>query len=138
MNFDFVEDTIDGDPIYRPKIPLTYKHNGSKFPAKALVDTGASVSVIPKWIAEELGLDLSGETQHVGGIGGGMEGITTTVRVVEIEGSNHTERIRSLRVAVPIKEGFVDELILGGKDFFINFKAKFDWKKAKVTLTKRR
>ena len=51
-----------------PSIPITLKGKDS-IDVVALLDSGADVSVIPKGIAEIIGLDLTGKKSYADGMG---------------------------------------------------------------------
>src|SRR3989338_543882 len=63
-----------------PSIPITLKAKQS-LDVVALLDSGADLSVIPKGIAEILGLDLSGKKSTADGIGGRVECIDSNVLI---------------------------------------------------------
>ena len=48
----------------------------------ALLDSGADVSVLPKGVAELLGIDLKGSKEEVVGVGGKVEAVETNVSIV--------------------------------------------------------
>ena len=59
--------------IRRPIIPIRVHANGLSVLTDALVDTGADVTILPMFVADRLGIDLSHapEMSLVGALGGG-------------------------------------------------------------------
>ncbi len=60
--------------IYRPTIKVKFKVRGSKnwLDVSMIVDTGADYTILPKWLANDLNVDLKADCErHItGGIGG--------------------------------------------------------------------
>lgn len=75
------------DGFFRPIIPVTFISNNNFFPYRALIDTGADLSVIHAEIAEILDIDLkTGRRHQFGGITGKGIGYIHTLNL-EIGGN---------------------------------------------------
>src|SRR3989338_1757626 len=119
--------------IKSPSIPIVLQGKGSKYSFVALIDSGADVSVIPKDVAELLGLDLSAKHEEARGIGGRVPAIQTNVNL-EI-GKPHENYNINLPVKVILNDG--DEeipVLLGRSGFFDKFIITFDQSKEIVSL----
>jgi hypothetical protein len=97
----------------------------------ALLDTGADETVLPRFIAGRIGVDLDPDTQaRFRGVGGHV--VTDTHGLVELEvGSGH----RALRW--PATVAFLDRgsLIFGHVGFLQYSTASFNGRRSHVTLT---
>src|SRR3989338_10459717 len=105
--------------IKSPSIPVVLSGVGSKYQFIALLDSGADISVIPKEVAELLGLDLSGKKEEARGIGGKVPAIQTKMNI-EL-GKPHEIHIHNIPVKV-ILDGKDEEIsiLLGSAAFFYN------------------
>ena len=117
--------------VRTPSIPITLIGEKESVDLIALVDSGADISVIPKEIAEVLGLKLEGEIEPAFGVGGTVPTIQTQVNVRV--GRQHED----YRFSMPIKVIMSDydlPPLLGRKGFFQEFIITFDERKEKVQL----
>lgn len=99
----------------------------------ALLDSGADISVIPKDVAELLGLDMTGETEKATGIGGKVPAVQTTLNI-EL-GKPHEMHQFNIPVKIILSDN--DEeipILLGRAGFFDRFVIIFDQKDEKVVL----
>jgi predicted aspartyl protease len=98
----------------------------------ALLDTGADETVLPRFIAGRIGVDLDPDTQaRFRGVGGHV--VTVTYGRVELEGGSG---FRALRW--PATVAFLDSggnPILGHVGFLQYFTASFNGRRGHVTLT---
>ncbi len=119
--------------IRRPIIPIRVHANGLSVLTDALVDTGADVTILPMFVADRLGIDLSQtpEMSLVGALGGGG-----SYRSFELE-----LELRRLPEAIRWKGqvGFADRemsfAFLETRGFFEFFKLTYDAKRELIDLT---
>ncbi|MBI3623559.1 aspartyl protease family protein [Candidatus Pacearchaeota archaeon] len=119
--------------IKSPSIPVMLSGTGTKYQFIALLDSGADVSVIPKEVAELLGLDLNKRKEEARGIGGIVPAIQTNMNI-EL-GKPHEMYSFNIPVKVVLSE--IDEeipVLLGRAGFFDKFVISFDQKEERVTL----
>jgi|SRR3989338_486334 len=119
--------------IKSPSIPVTLSGSGGRYQFIALLDSGADISVIPKEVAELLGLDLSGKKEEARGIGGKVPAIQTKMNI-EL-GKPHEIHSHNIPVKV-ILDGKDEEIpvLLGRAGFFDKFLITFNQKEEKVIL----
>lgn len=123
----------DDVEIKSPSIPINISGTGSKYQFIALIDSGADISVIPKEVAELLGLDLNKEKEEARGIGGKVPAIQTNINI-EI-GKPHEMYNFNIPVKVILSE--IDEeipILLGRIGFFDKFIITFNQKEERVIL----
>ena len=120
----------DGTNIKTPSIPILL--NGfEKFKTIALVDSGADISVMPKAIAELIGLNISGEITSAYGIGGRVDSVETKANITIEKGHEHYNFVMPIKVVL----GDYDfPVILGREGFFDKFVISFDQASEKVSL----
>ena len=120
----------DGTNIKTPSIPILL--NGfEKFETIALVDSGADISVMPKAIAELIGLNISGEITSAYGIGGKVDSVETKANITIEKGHEHYNFVMPIKVVL----GDYDfPVILGREGFFDKFVISFDQASEKVSL----
>lgn len=122
-----------GIEIKSPSIPVNISGSGSKYQFIALIDSGADVSVIPKEVAELLGLDLNKSKEEARGIGGKVPAIQTNINI-EI-GKPH--EIYNFNIPVKVIMSDMDEeipILLGRVGFFDKFIITFNQKEEKIIL----
>lgn len=120
--------------FYRPVIPIAFAAHGLSFPYRALIDTGADISIVHAEIAEQLGLNLSdGEQTGFGGITG--IGI----------GYKHNVAINIGDLVLPnVPVVFSDEIapqglgILGHEGLFDRLRLVFEYGKYEIEITQKR
>lgn len=125
------------DPVgesHAPMIPLLLKGDKKAVSVLGLLDSGADFTVIPKDLAEYLGLDLSSKREKVRGIGSVLEAIPSKVIVVVQKG----HEAYSLRVRCKVIESLDEDLpvLLGRIDFFQNFSITIDESGGTIKLKK--
>jgi len=113
--------------IYRPMAIVFFqnKKTGVFKPVSMLVDTGADYTLLPRFLAQSLGLDLNRDCQKLKTSGvGGQETVFFCKRKVEV-------RLGDWQREIPL--GFLDDdfipPLLGRHEFFETFKTIFDNKK---------
>lgn len=99
--------------------------------AEGVVDSGSDTVVIPKYIAELLGLSLSGVTESSRGIGGIVAAVSSSVTMALHQG---TERYRFTVPCKVLLSSTEIPVLLGQEGFFDKFKISFDLPKKKFSL----
>src|SRR3989344_2415684 len=118
--------------IKSPSIPITVWGVGQRFEFIALLDSGADLSVIPKDVAELLGLKLSGQKEEARGIGGKVDAVQTTMN---IELGKPHEKYTLTNIPVKVIFNHMDQeipLILGRAGFFDKLIISFNQKEEKI------
>ena len=119
--------------IKSPSIPLTLWGRGQRFEFIALLDSGADISVVPKEVAELLGLNLNGKTEEARGIGGKVPSVQTDINI-EL-GKPHEKYSFSIPVKIILKDDEEEfPILLGRAGFFDKFVIIFDQKEEKIIL----
>lgn len=114
----------------KPVIKLTFKgSNQTILDVIALLDSGADVSVIPKGLAEVLGLDFR-EKRTSKGIGGEIDVWNSSVNI-SMKGEHEPYKF-----LLPIQIANNDDIppIIGREGFFNKFKIMIDEDNQKITL----
>lgn len=119
---------FEKDGVYYPMIDVSLRRKGKSLTLKALVDSGASVSLFRPEIAWHLGIDiLKGKKVHLSGIGGRITGYKHFVNMVVGD-----KRFRGIVVfSHQFKASFN---LLGRSNFFVPFEIMFAEKKRLVVL----
>lgn len=117
-----------------PMIPLILKGNKRAMNFMGLLDSGADYSVMPKDLAEFLGVDLSAKPEHVRGLSEETTAIPAKINIVVQKGHEKYKLLVEFRVIKNADEDI--PLIIGRKDFFENFKITFNESEEKITLKK--
>jgi len=116
------------DKIYFPIIPVDLDYRQRMWSIKALVDSGATISIFKEEVAEELGLGIEkGEEIFLGGVGGRIKGFIHNLNL----------SIGGKRFKAPVvfsREFKVSINLIGRKKVFENFLVTFDEKNKKVKL----
>jgi clan AA aspartic protease (TIGR02281 family) len=112
-------------------IPLRVRIN-AKLDATFVLDTGASVVVLPQRLANELGIDASGWPESVVVTAGGLR---TVRRGLLDEVDLQTLRVRHVPCA--ISPDLPDGVGLLGLSFVSRFDVRFDAARGRITLTAR-
>jgi len=123
----------DGTSVRIPSIPVTLVGPRESIELIALMDSGADISVIPREVAEVLGLDLSGETESVFGLGGSVRAIPLQINMVIEKGHE------CYRLNIPIKvvlDKYDFPPLLGRAGFFEEFEITLNQLEEKICLKK--
>jgi hypothetical protein len=123
----------DGTVVKTPSIPILLSENKDSFQIIALLDSGADISVIPKDLAELLGLDLNKKPHKSFGIGGEVESIESGVKIT-IE--KDREKYEFKMPVLVILDEYSFPPLLGRDGFFEEFKITFEQTGQKVWLKK--
>jgi hypothetical protein len=123
-----------GSDIKTPTIPVLLKGKSSfRMKVYALIDSGADVSVIPKGLAELLGIEMPKETTSSFGIGGEIKTKNSKMEVsIKKKHEEHT-------FTVPVQIILDDNapIILGRAGFFNKFIISFDEENQKIRLKRK-
>ncbi len=135
MSFNFKYRPIilrGGSKIYRPLIPITFNGSKSSFDALAILDSGSDITIIPKEIAEVIGIDCKNENSISGISGSPIKAKEGKVNV--IFGKDREIYSFDIPVLIPDKEGLA--VIVGRAGFFQQFKITFDEYKERIEFRK--
>jgi len=114
------------EDIYYPIVPINFYTNSTPlFGAKALVDTGADLTLIPKTLGLDIGLKRT-QLQYIGGVGGRMGYYLNNINV----------GIADKKVIIPVAWSTQDTvpLLLGRKGVFDKFKFCFNDKSKEIVV----
>lgn len=113
--------------IYYPIVPIKfYSNSTSLFEAKAIVDTGADITLIPKTLGIDIGLKRT-HLQYIGGVGGRMGYYLNNINV----------EIADKKIKIPVAWSTQDTvpLLLGRKGVFDKFKFCFNDKSKETVIS---
>lgn len=134
MSFHFKYKAVilkSGSKIYRPLIPLRIKAKDS-FDALAILDSGSDTTIIPKEIAEVIGIEYKNDN-YISGISGIP--IKAKEGKVNIEfGKGREVYSFEIPVLIPEKENLA--VIIGRFGFFEQFKITFDESRKRIEFKK--
>lgn len=124
----------DRTEVKIPSIPIKiFGEKDISFETFALLDSGADISVIPKKLAELLGIEIEGEKTFAFGIGGRVECIERKITI------NISKGHENYTFSIPIKvilDNYNFPLLLGRQGFFEEFIITFDQGLQKIILKK--
>lgn len=135
MSFNFKYRPVilkSGSKIYRPLIPIKIKGSKSSFDTLAILDSGSDTTIIPKEIAEVIGIDCKNENS-ISGISGAP--LKAKEGKINVEFGKAREIYNfDIPVLVPEKENLA--VIIGRMGFFEQFKIIFDESKKRIEFKK--
>ncbi len=131
FNYKKVDRPPPLEPDYSPMLPVTLQYKDKSVDVLALLDSGADTLVVPKGIAEILGIDLSGQKETVIGIGK-AEAIDTTIDLILQHKYNKYHIRAEAKVILTANDSF--PVLLGRADFFEAFHITFKENEKKVSL----
>ena len=99
-----------------PAIPVTLIGLKTSVDVMGLLDSGADFSAIPKEIAEILDLDLNSQSENIGGIGGDVKAILSTMKVNIKKGREDYTFPIKVYAAEELEEDF--PVLIGRQGFF--------------------
>ena len=123
----------DNTTVKLPCVPITLCGK-EIFDTIALLDSGADTCVMPKSIAEILGLELSDEVAPIFGLGGKTKSAETFAKI--LIGKGHEEYTFDKVFFKVVLGKYEFPVILGRSGFFDKFIVTFDQKNEKVILKK--
>ncbi|MEK6835295.1 MAG: retropepsin-like aspartic protease [Nanoarchaeota archaeon] len=134
MSFKYKEvKRPNGTIIKAPYIPIVLKSDKESIDVVGLIDSGADISVIPKEMAEILGLRLEKEDESTG-VGGKARTADSHVNI-KIEKGHEKYEFR-LPIKVLLQENSEIPVLLGRLAFFDNFNIIFEQSNQRVILKK--
>ena len=116
----------------RPCVPIRLTGPTMAMDIDTILDTGADITIIPKTVAEAIGLDLTAAHQSMGGIGGSIDAIPTSVSIRISKGREYRV-IDNAPVLVP-NDNNLSFSLLGRQKIFEKFKVIIDEENQMVTL----
>ncbi len=123
---------FSGAIVKRPLIPITFEGNENKINIIGVLDTGSDISIIPREIAEVLGIEPKIENE-ISGIGG--EKVKADQgKLTVVFGKGREEYAFEIPVLVP-KNNW-DQVIIGRMGFFEQFKITFNESEEKMIFKK--
>lgn len=119
---------------YVPAVPVTLSGPKESVDVIGILDSGADFSAIPLDLAKVLGLDLTGKSENIGGVGGDCKAVKSKV-TIKIENSHESY---TYSIYVYVIDDLQDEfpVLIGRSGFFNKFKITFDEKNLSVSLKK--
>lgn len=114
--------------LYYPIVPINFYTNSKPlFQAKAIVDTGADITLVPKSLGTDLALKRT-QLQYIGGVGGRMGYYLNNIKV----------EIADKKITIPVAWSTQDTvpLLLGRKGVFDKFKFCFNDKSKEIVVSK--
>lgn len=126
MKFSYRKNLVGS---YFPIIPVRLHFKNKLFDTSALIDSGATISIMQENVAKDLGIDIEKGTEiFIGGVGGRIKGYVHEV-IIEIAGNNKFKL-----QTIFSREYHVSFNLLGRNEFFEKFKITFDEKNKVVEL----
>ncbi len=121
-----------GGPALLPLLPLRLSYFGRTLVPDGLVDSGASVNVLPFTLGQQLGLDWD-KLSDGGPLGGALSTVSTRAVVLTADvGTFPRVRLAFLWAQVPLPR-----LILGQFNFFLEFDVSFFATRSQFTVAPR-
>ncbi|MCP4259345.1 MAG: hypothetical protein GY774_17820 [Planctomycetes bacterium] len=121
--------------IHRPIIPLQFTlKNGTPVTIAGLLDSGSDVILIPKDIAESLGLDIGKKANEIDGVGGKVKVAKSRIRVRLDDGRRIYRIPHALEVCVQLSGNVFDDILIGRVPFFGEFVIEFNEGAKRVKL----
>ena len=135
MNLSFRYKKVTND-IQRPVIPLQFNQDdGTTGTIAGLLDSGSDVILIPKDIAETLGLTIGKKTTEIDGVGGKVKIVKSRVRISLDDGKRVYRIPHPLEVSVQLSGQVFDDVLIGRVAFFEEFIIEFNEGAKRVKLT---
>ena len=135
MSFSFKYKSVllpSGDRISRPMIPLTIGRI-PKMDIIAILDSGSDITIIPKEIAKEIGIEYSGENELSGITGNPIK--VKEGKMAVVFGRDREHYNFEVPILVPIEQEDVS-IIIGRAGFFDQFKITFIEAEKKIEFKK--
>lgn len=120
-----------GRVMYRPMIPLTFEGQ-EKIDIFAILDSGSDISIIPKDIADVLGIKSYGENEIFGLAGNSIKSREGKAKISF--GKGHEVYTFDIPVFIPDKEDVA--IIIGRQGFFEQFDITFSEATKKIIFKK--
>ena len=116
---------IDGEVNKHPVCIVTFKNSGGNVDLKMLVDSGADITLLPKWAGEMLNLKRT-DLKYIGGIAGRIGYYINYTNAV----------VAGETLTIPVAWATQDTvpLLLGRQGVFDKFVITFDEKKGEISF----
>jgi len=135
MSFSFKYKPVKlntGEIVRRPIVPITLQGTKTKLDVLGFLDTGSDISIIPREIAEVLGIEFIEEGEVIGITGNKMKVSRGKLNI--IFGKERQEYQFDIPVLIPEKEG--GQVIIGRFGFFEQFRITFSEVEKRITFKK--
>lgn len=121
--------------FYRPEIPITIAGPSGSMLVAGLVDTGSDHTILPKSVADDLGIPLE-ESEGPGAtaFGGQAVELASGLVTLRIEADGETVQWNTAVHFFDFAAGEAETVILGHAGFLDYFTATFDGKLGTLTL----
>ncbi len=129
----------DGTPhvIRLPLVQIYLKSSEMEYHTIALVDTGATATLIPHEFAEALELEYEKESHETIGAGGKFNcKMVTLEKLVLLKNVTPFCTYNNVKVLIPEHEGILPYAVLGRDYVFHRFDITFHERRQKITFTK--
>ncbi len=120
--------------VHLPVIPITLVGKSETVEVMGLLDSGADYSLIPREIAEVVGMNLKKKPEPIGGIGGECNAINSNVRIKVQRGHEAYTFFVNAYIIDALDDDF--PVLIGRDGFFGQFKITFDESKRNISLKK--
>jgi hypothetical protein len=137
--------TGEAKSILLPLVHVHLKSESAEFDTVALVDSGATTSLLPREQAEILDLDYAKDKEgrnlkvETLGAGGTFNSEAAKIPRVEIlKNVTPFARFTDMEILVPESEGVLPYMVLGRRHVFSRFDITFHENRRKMTFTKLR
>lgn len=132
----FDRDPMTGqlDLVQRPEIPLTIIGTQRRFTFRALVDSGADMTVLPVSLARTLRIPLAPSSRNGTAFGGGEYRLMIGRVRLQVGTPNESVSWNTDLFFTEFESKRQETLILGQARFLEYFRATFDWEIGLLTL----
>jgi hypothetical protein len=118
--------------MFRPMIPATIRRGGHVVEVLGLADSGADITIIPKGMAESLGMEASGKEFDIQEVRN-VTRMSSDFASLEVGGA----KLLGARVFFPSEEmPESDEVVLGTDPLFREFNVTFEYNARRIILNK--
>ena len=129
MIFPYRETRRSGEVRFEPIVKIQVLHGNKSLDIVALVDSGAERSLMPRQVADDIGLDLS-QASQVEIIGAGGHEFPGFMTVVDLQLGRHR-----FRAPIIFTEQGINESLLGQNGFFSHFTVTFRYARRDLVIT---
>jgi hypothetical protein len=119
-----------GEQALMPYIPVTLEANNKSVPSAALLDSGASINVVPQFIGHQLGLDWDAYQDFPVRLGGAFRGVEARYASAEIL----IGHLNSQKIAFAWTTTDEVPFVLGNANFFQVFDVCFSRSSNEITI----
>ena len=136
FTFKFEDYFSGGKLVRRPVVELTLVSGSRRQKVFALLDSGADSFLMPRSLAELLGLEFYGKAKVINGLGGQVLSQESTIDV-EVSNGSSKALVKSVPVTVPLADFKRSTILAGRAVFFDYFDLCFRQADNQVTLSER-